>query len=436
MCSWRAAGLALVVAGCLDWGALQQGACGDGFVGPEESCDDGNVRGGDGCSASCLVEEPYCGDGRVNADEVCDDANTDDSDSCHTNCELARCGDGKLWQFVEQCDDGAQDAGDGCSPSCTLEPAPEPCGDGVPEAPEECDDGNRDGGDGCSANCTLEPPPELCGNGVLDEGEACDDGNTSSADRCLKGCSHATCGDGFTRTGVEECDDGNLRNDDACSACLSCNVAGTSHFRTANSHCYELFTTPLPREDARRTCLEKGGDLWTVNNEMEEDGVIQNLMITDGSLWIGLRNTDGVLSWVTGDPPSYTNFAPGQPGTAVPCVATQVTGGAPLWQSGGCLTSKPFICERNPAMVYAATTHHAYRVVTVEATFADAEAACAAGGAYLANVDSYDEQVFLAERITPDVWLRSNDMTCLLLTGEELSEDACEASHAYVCEVD
>ena len=30
--------------------------CGDGFVGPEEGCDDSNVVDGDGCSATCLLE--------------------------------------------------------------------------------------------------------------------------------------------------------------------------------------------------------------------------------------------------------------------------------------------------------------------------------------------------------------------------------------------
>ncbi len=33
--------------------------CGDGTVGASESCDDGNVSGGDGCSASCAVEPGY-----------------------------------------------------------------------------------------------------------------------------------------------------------------------------------------------------------------------------------------------------------------------------------------------------------------------------------------------------------------------------------------
>lgn len=34
------------------------GFCGDGALGPLEECDDSNQVGGDGCSASCLIEEP------------------------------------------------------------------------------------------------------------------------------------------------------------------------------------------------------------------------------------------------------------------------------------------------------------------------------------------------------------------------------------------
>jgi len=32
--------------------------CGDGIIGPEEGCDDGNLDNGDGCSDTCLIEDP------------------------------------------------------------------------------------------------------------------------------------------------------------------------------------------------------------------------------------------------------------------------------------------------------------------------------------------------------------------------------------------
>ena len=38
-------------------------ACGDGAVGGDETCDDGNGTSGDGCSASCQIEDGTNPDG-------------------------------------------------------------------------------------------------------------------------------------------------------------------------------------------------------------------------------------------------------------------------------------------------------------------------------------------------------------------------------------
>lgn len=102
--------------------------CGDGTVdrAAGEECDDGNVRGGDGCSAACAGETTgTCGDLRL---EI---------------------GAG------EECDDGNGDAGDGCSATCQLEPVGATCGDGTTQPGEDCDDGNTRGADGCNATCNL-----------------------------------------------------------------------------------------------------------------------------------------------------------------------------------------------------------------------------------------------------------------------------------------
>ena len=176
--------------------------CGDGRIDEEleEECDDGNAKGGDGCSADCKLEEGW---------------------SCAkpgVRCTATACGDG-LVAGDEQCDDGGDQDGDGCSSSCILELAapderdgwmcPEPgkpcvrttCGNGVREGSEQCDDGNNDMGDGCSPFCRKEPvcPPgggpctSACGDGVLlpidkANGQECDDGNTVSGDGCSEDC--------------------------------------------------------------------------------------------------------------------------------------------------------------------------------------------------------------------------------------------------------
>jgi cysteine-rich repeat protein len=148
-----------------------------------ESCDDGNRAGGDGCSATCLVEA--CGNG--------------------------------VREGAESCDDGNVAAGDGCSATCSVEVATAVCGNGVREGAEVCDDGNVAAGDGCRANCTSE----VCGDGIRDVAEACDDGNLVGGDGCRPGCSVEACGDGI-HDANEGCDDGNLVSGDDCSS--SCTV--------------------------------------------------------------------------------------------------------------------------------------------------------------------------------------------------------------------
>lgn len=39
-----------------------------------------------------------CGDGIIGPDEDCDDGNLDDTDVCKSNCEIAFCGDGIVWR--------------------------------------------------------------------------------------------------------------------------------------------------------------------------------------------------------------------------------------------------------------------------------------------------------------------------------------------------
>jgi cysteine-rich repeat protein len=468
--SWLSAGAAVLVAGCLDWGALEHGACGDGFVGPEESCDDGNALPGDGCDATCRPEavivpvEPFCGDGRVNAAEACDDGNSDDGDVCLSSCVPASCGDGVLWEFVEQCDDGARTPGDGCSAECDFEPPPEPCGDGDLDEAEECDDGNRTNGDGCSQSCAVEPPLELCGNGVLDGGEACDDGNTSNSDRCLKGCSHATCGDGQMRAGVEECDDGNLSNDDGCTrACLQCGAGASGYFRAANGHCYELYEQPTARPDARVICHEKGGEVWTVNAEAEENDVLAALLSADGDYWIGM-SAGSELSWVSGDTVNYQNFAMGQPSGTSSCVSLTLSAGAASWLVSNCTRALPFICERGPGFVFE-VTHHAYRVFSEKLAFSDALAACSERGGYVATLETDEERLFVASKVDPSVWVGATDLAiegsfswlsgapvdagsflegepndadgsqdCVALSEDTLGDEVCDTQKYYVCE--
>jgi len=139
-------------------------ACGNGVPEPPESCDDGNVAPGDGCSGACGIEPGF-------------------SCSAIPSACTAGCGDGAV-TGSETCDDGGTSAGDGCDATCQVEAgwtcAGGPsscaavCGDSRVVGGEQCDDGNMSGGDCCTSLCQFEVAGSVC----LDEGNPC------SADVC------------------------------------------------------------------------------------------------------------------------------------------------------------------------------------------------------------------------------------------------------------
>ncbi|CAE7559633.1 GAT1 [Symbiodinium natans] len=89
---------------------MPEDVCGDFRRGPAEQCDDGNNVSGDGCSESCVVETGWscsqgpshlppgvapgdacraiCGDGIVVSTEACDDGNLRGDDGCTGDCRV------------------------------------------------------------------------------------------------------------------------------------------------------------------------------------------------------------------------------------------------------------------------------------------------------------------------------------------------------------
>jgi cysteine-rich repeat protein len=403
------AGLAVSIgasfAGCLDWNALYGARCGDALVSAGESCDDGNLLPSDGCSALCQREGTLCGDGFTFKPEECDDANSDQDDACLLDCRAARCGDGQVWLSVENCDDGNQLGNDGCSASCQLES--DRCGDRAIDSGEECDDGNRIGGDGCSASCEREPSPELCGNASRDPDEACDDGNQSNDDSCLKGCSVAACGDGFVRRGVEQCDDGNSDNNDGCTrTCLACARAIGSYFATTNGHCYTLHSEPSSFAEALALCDAAGGHIWTTTSMAEAREVNRNLVRSTLPTLIGFRVSPAPAGWITGESTNFQPWAAGEPSDPSAGCAVQIADpdAVTSWHSATCSDLHPFVCESEAALVFAAT-RHAYRLHTRSRSWLEARDVCANAGGYLVSVESAEEQEFLRQHFSIEVWL-------------------------------
>ncbi|MBN1605777.1 MAG: DUF4215 domain-containing protein [Polyangiaceae bacterium] len=208
--------------------------CGDGFVTPDEVCDEGddNQDGSyGGCNEDC-TPGPYCGDGDVDAGyEDCDDGlNTTvyGKSGCAPGCvKPPYCGDGKAdTDFGETCDLGADNKagayGEGaCTNTCQTAPF---CGDGFKNGSEQCDEGPDNGtvDSVCDAKCRF-----TCGNGQLDPGEQCDEGaanNTGEYGGCRSDCTLGPyCGDGV-KNGTEQCDDG--KNDGSYGTCApGCKLA-------------------------------------------------------------------------------------------------------------------------------------------------------------------------------------------------------------------
>jgi cysteine-rich repeat protein len=262
--------------------------CGNGAIEGAETCDDGNVLSGDGCSATCFVDSlPLGSDCTDGGNAACTSGICDATETPPTCESTDTCGNGVV-EAGEACDDGNVTGGDGCSSSCfvdglpngtdctsggnaacasgicdttetppTCEPA-NTCGNAVVEVGELCDDGGITSGDGCSAFCFLEnlpngsdctrggnaacvsgicdmtemPPtceaPNTCGNSVVEVGEACDDGNTASGDGCSSACfaDDLPNGSDCSMNGAASCASGVCDATNAPPVCEAADVCG------------------------------------------------------------------------------------------------------------------------------------------------------------------------------------------------------------------
>ena len=290
---------------CQDGVCLADARCGDGVQDEGEACDDGNVLGGDGCSADCLSDETcgngfvdavndetcdcgtdpeslsgeclavngatdsdcsetcrsrFCGNHVVDPGEVCDDGNSESGDSCSADCQSDEtCGNDYVDLAAgEQCDDG-EDNSDTTPDACRTDCTAAWCGDGVTDIAEVCDDNNNTSGDSCSADCLSD---ETCGNGYVDlvTGEECDDSTANSdmvPDACRTDCSSPSCGDGVVDTG-EQCDDGPANSDLQPDACrTNCLLAHCGDLIVdSGEDCDEgTLNSVVPNATCRTNCL-------------------------------------------------------------------------------------------------------------------------------------------------------------------------------------
>lgn len=143
--------------------------CGNGLIEDKEECDDGNTLNGDGCSGVkdisnknrlCVLEgsisgRALCGDGILGPGESCE--------SCGGAINPITKGTCAASDFAT---DNIVENGDECSDRCILEDATintgskfrapySICSNGVVEKDEECDDGDDDDTDICNNRCLI-----------------------------------------------------------------------------------------------------------------------------------------------------------------------------------------------------------------------------------------------------------------------------------------
>jgi cysteine-rich repeat protein len=244
--------------------------CGDGVVGGDEQCDDGNDSDTDACRSDCRLA---CGDGEVAASEACDTgiaagmpgacpASCDDAVACTTDqltgsgCQ-AQCVHGAIGAFIP---------GDGCCPQGADinddADCPVGCGNGVVEAGETCDTGIAAGMPGaCVLSCDddiacttdMLVVPAGCQNQCMHaevttsvDGDGCCPAQATSMTDA--DCS-VTCGNGAVEAG-ETCDTAILiGNPGACPATCNdsdpCTVDLTVSEGTCQKACgHNVKTTP------------------------------------------------------------------------------------------------------------------------------------------------------------------------------------------------
>ncbi|MEB3883732.1 C-type lectin domain-containing protein [Lyngbya sp. CCY1209] len=85
------------------------------------------------------------------------------------------------------------------------------------------------------------------------------------------------------------------------------------HPETGNRY---FLTDILSWEEARDAAIAAGGHLVTINDEPENQWLAEQFLGEGVDfLWIGIsdRATEGEFEWVSGQPVTYTNWAPGEP---------------------------------------------------------------------------------------------------------------------------
>lgn len=117
---------------------------------------------------------------------------------------------------------------------------------------------------------------------------------------------------------------------------------------------YRRYNITKTWSDAKKHCENDGGHLVTYSKAGEETTVESTLGLTGYRYWMGFNDIqkEGTWVWVTGEPVTYTNWAPGEPNNWAndeDC-ATGNRDSTPGWNDFPCwyLGVSLFVCEYEP----------------------------------------------------------------------------------------
>jgi cysteine-rich repeat protein len=217
------------------WGSTD--VCGDGIVGPGESCELGQA----GSAIACTTDDGDTG----TISQICATDCSGFTDNPNASCTANSCGNGVI-EGSEVCDDGSFNGKYGfCGNDCTYT-ASFYCGDGSVAAGEVCDcgsvtvGGKAYGGNDCALFGNLNGeysanPSQSCSWSCTGQAPYCGDGNIDDAEEC-DGDTEAYAGElcvGGTSTG-EKCTD----NDD-CGTFGFCGITSATDACSETTVCFE-----------------------------------------------------------------------------------------------------------------------------------------------------------------------------------------------------
>ncbi len=314
-------------------GGMPVGICSDGNVdSPTETCDDGNMTNGDGCSSTCLTEA---------------------GKTCPGNEVVVSPGTVVL---QDKTDGGGKDYNPFCGPGNLNDVFYEvkPTASGTLKA--TLAKGNQDKSlsilSGCAATGIPKEVNDLsCASGTVDvvqeiwvhAGQSyylVVEAQNGTYDLTLE---LNACGDGV-KSSMEQCETG----DAGCIGCVLCTAADEFSNGTTK-HCYRSVTAAANFRNARTECINWGGDLVGISSKAEFDFIAASAKITKDAWSGGYALTPGCShGWINGEP-WRSNWVGNQPDNTNDACVMMVQNSAQAFDDKPCNDSHDYVCERVPA---------------------------------------------------------------------------------------